>query len=113
MPTGLKVFTVAPDMQLLASAPTPGTYAIGSQVPWNVTVRNNGPHAATFARFAWQVPAHVSIVNLTTSRGSCSVSQTRLLACDLGVMQPAAVANIAMSIRGERERRRIRLATRQ
>lgn len=100
VPSGLKVFTVAPDIELLTSAPAAGNYAIGAEVPWSVTVRNNGPHAATFARFEWQVPANVSITNLTTSRGSCSVAPGRLLNCDLGVMQPASVANIALNIRG-------------
>lgn len=99
--TGLDVFTVSPDLQLLATAPSAGNFAIGTQIPWSVTVTNNGPFAATFSNFSWQLPANISIVNPTSTRGTCTVSASKLFTCDFGVMQPGQTATVNMTISGD------------
>lgn len=97
---GLRAFTVSPDIRLTSTAPTAGNYNVGTQLPWSVTVTNDGPHASTFSHFTWSLPSNVSVSNVSSSRGSCSVSQGRVLNCDLGVLQPAQTATIDMTITG-------------
>lgn len=97
--TGLHQYTVSPDMAILAQAPTPGTFPVGSQFPWQAQVRNNGPVAATFAGLRWQLGANTNVTSPTTSRGQCS-SSGQVLTCDFGVMQPGETADVAMTVRG-------------
>jgi photosystem II stability/assembly factor-like uncharacterized protein len=97
---GIESYTVSPDIRMEAMAPANGNVAIGSQFPWQFAVRNAGPHASTFTQASWQVPANVDVFNLKTSRGTCSVSGTRRLSCDFGVLPANQSATVTMNLGG-------------
>ena len=100
MYSGLQTYTVSPDVQIDAGPPANGALPIGTELPWQFIVRNAGPHASTFTQASWQVPANVDVLNLGTTRGNCSVSGSRRLNCDFGVLAVNQDATVTMTLRG-------------
>jgi photosystem II stability/assembly factor-like uncharacterized protein len=100
MASGLQTYTVSPDIRVVATAPTAGDFAIGTEIPWQFTVQNAGPHASTFTQASWQVPANVDVLNLASSRGTCTVSGTRRLSCEFGVLPVTGSVTVTMGLRG-------------
>ena len=97
---GIESFTVSPDIRMEASAPANGNVAVGSEIPWQFTVRNAGPHASTFTQASWQVPANVDLLNLAPSRGTCAVSGSHRLSCDFGVLPANQSVTVTLKLRG-------------
>jgi hypothetical protein len=100
MASGLQTYTVSPDIRVVAVAPAAGAVPIGTGLPWQFTVRNDGPHASTFTRASWQVPTNVDVLNLVSSRGTCAVSGSRQLSCDFGVLPANESATVTMTLHG-------------
>jgi hypothetical protein len=63
-------------------------------------VQNAGPFASTFTQVGWQVPANVDVLNLATSRGTCAVSASHRLSCDIGVLAENQPTTVTMTLRG-------------
>jgi len=100
MSSGMQTYTVSPDIYPSTAPPAFGVLPIGTELPWQFIVQNLGRHASTFTQASWQVPANVDVLNLATTRGTCSVSPTRRLSCDFGVVPGNQWATVTMTLRG-------------
>ena len=97
---GISAFTVSPDINIVAAPPAVGALPIGTELPWQFIVQNAGPFASTFTQVGWQVPANVDVLNLATSRGTCAVSASHRLSCDIGVLAENQLTTVTMTLRG-------------
>jgi large repetitive protein len=68
----------------------------GSDVSYNVTVRNDGPSTATGVRLADLVPPELTFVSATPSQGSCQAGS-----CELGRLRRGATAQIVVVARSD------------
>ena len=100
MASGVQTYTVTPDIYPVAAPPAVGPLPIGTELPWQFIVQNAGRHASTFTQASWQVPANVEILNLATTRGTCAVSVSHRLSCDIGVLSGNQFATVTMTLRG-------------
>jgi photosystem II stability/assembly factor-like uncharacterized protein len=97
---GISAFTVSPDINIIAAPPAVGALPIGTELPWQFIVQNAGPYASTFTQASWQVPANVDVLNVATSRGTCALSASHRLSCDIGVLAANQPATVTMTLRG-------------
>ena len=87
--------TVAPPVADLAVTKTgPATVVAGSPAVYTIDVVNNGPSTATTTTLTDVVPAGVSIVGGSSSRGSCNIAT---LTCALGDLPVGATATITVN----------------
>lgn len=70
----------AADLEVVSITPTPATFCVGTQVTYQVTVRNNGPSAVTNAPFVFNYPAELTGVTVTHT-----TSDTMLVASETNV----------------------------
>ena len=81
------------DIQITKTA-TPNPATLGHQVTWTMVVTNNGPNNATGVTVADPVPAGMTFVSVTTSRGTCSGGE--LVSCQLGDLAVGSSATITL-----------------
>jgi uncharacterized repeat protein (TIGR01451 family) len=91
-----------PPQLRVVKTPDGGTFTSGGQVRYNIVVRNvaiAGSASATHVRLTDQLPTNGGLTweTVTTTQGSCSISATSLLTCDLGDIAPGGAVTIRPS----------------
>jgi uncharacterized repeat protein (TIGR01451 family) len=83
----------------VTKSPKNGTFASGSQVSFSIIVGNPGDSAATNVQLNDQLPGNggLSFISVTTTQGTCTLSTTNFLHCDLGTIGPGASVTITVS----------------
>jgi uncharacterized repeat protein (TIGR01451 family) len=79
----------------LGDAPDP--VALGGDLTYTATVKNNGELQATGVTLTDALPAGASLVSVTASQGSCSGTTT--LVCSLGTMGGGASATVNITVK--------------
>ncbi len=72
----------------------PPTPLAGNDLTYTITVRNDGPAAATGVTVEDTLPAGVSFVSATASPGGCT--GTSVVTCDLGSLSPGSQATVTI-----------------
>ncbi len=81
------------DLQLAKSG-TPGTVTVGHNLTYTLTVRNNGPDAATGVTVTDTLPGGESLVSAAPSQGTCAATS-----CALGGLASGATATVTVVAR--------------
>jgi uncharacterized repeat protein (TIGR01451 family) len=88
--------TTAGDLSITKSdAPDP--VRVNQDLTYTLTVRNNGPDPVTAVQVSDTLPAGVTHVSTTTTRGTCSGTTT--VSCNLGTMPNGATDTITIVVR--------------
>jgi uncharacterized repeat protein (TIGR01451 family) len=69
----------------------------GAKLTYNITVRNNGPQAASGVVLTDSLPANIIFVQASTTKGSCQGTST--VTCSLGSLASGASANVKIVIK--------------
>ena len=77
---------------------SPEPVTAGNQIAYTLTVRNNGPNAATGVQVLDTLPAGVTFVSSNPSTGSCAFA-IPTLTCDLGTVANGATATVPVVVR--------------
>jgi uncharacterized repeat protein (TIGR01451 family) len=83
------------DLSITKTGPT--QIEQGTPFDYRLTVRNNGPSAATGVTVRDTLPSGVSVVSATTTQGYCDTN-THPVICSLGRMDNGAVATIIIRV---------------
>ncbi len=70
------------------------TVRAGDEVTYTITARNNGPSVANNVVVTDPLPAGVTLVSATSTKGTCSGTST--VTCDIGTLQAVAPDNTAV-----------------
>ncbi len=73
------------------------TVNVGETATYTVTVRNDGPQAATGIALTDDLPAGVSVLSITPSQGTCGTGDP--FTCALGTLASGASATVAVNVR--------------
>lgn len=65
---------------------------------YTIAVENLGPQTAYDTVLEDQIDVDLEVIAVSTSSGSCSVSPTNFLTCELGDLAPAAVVTVTVSV---------------
>lgn len=84
------------DLSLTGSA-MPSPVAIGQELTYTYTVRNNGPSLTNRIDFQDTLPANVTLVSASTSAGTCTAGTT--VTCALGGISDGAVVTVTIRVR--------------
>ena len=76
-------------------APDPVT--LGANLTYTITVRNNGPNAATGVTMTDTLPDDVTFVSAASTRGSCTQA-AGIVTCDLGVLADGVSARTTIVV---------------
>ncbi len=68
----------------------------GGGIGYTITIANQGPHPAEEIVLEDQLPVGVTLMNITTSQGSCT--GVTVITCDLGDLAKDATANIDVQV---------------
>ena len=83
------------DLQLTATdAPDP--VAAGANVTYTLTLRNNGPSAAAAVNVSDPLPAGLTLVSASSTKGTCAGTAT--VSCDLGTVSAGAANDVTITI---------------
>lgn len=95
--TGTLVFSASADLHLTKTGPA--NAVAGTAVTYTLTVRNDGPSAATAVVLTDVLPAGVSFTSVSTTLGTCTYGQptARTLRCNLGTMASGASATVTVN----------------
>ena len=88
--------TTAGDLSITKSD-SPDAVLINHDLTYTLTVRNNGPDPVTAVQVSDPLPAGVTHVSTTTTRGTCSGTAT--ISCSLGTMPNGATDTITIVAR--------------
>ena len=77
---------------------SPEPVTAGNQITYTLTVRNNGPSAATGVQVLDTLPAGVTFVSSNPSTGSCAFASPTLT-CDLGTVANGVTATVPVVVR--------------
>jgi len=92
---GRPCITVADVSVQKSAAPEPAE--VGATLTYTITVSNAGPEEASSVTLSDPLPAQVSFVSSTPSQGSCVYdAPTHTVDCDLGLLSPAASAQVTI-----------------
>ncbi|MRR17553.1 MAG: DUF11 domain-containing protein [Deltaproteobacteria bacterium] len=83
----------------VAMTDSPDPVIRGNNLTYTITATNNGPGATTTTTVTDVLPAGVTFVSATSSRGSCSGTST--VNCNLGAMASGASATITLVVKTE------------
>lgn len=94
---GFRVRIILTDLQITKRA-IPNCVKPGEEIRFQVTVRNNGPADATGVTVVDQRPIGLNLIDVTTSKGTCSGSGT--ITCNIGTLLAGETAtiNLRMSV---------------
>jgi uncharacterized repeat protein (TIGR01451 family) len=84
------------DLQLQMTA-SPAQVAVGQQLTYTITVKNNNATPATGLTVSDSLPAHTEIVSATASQGTCD--GTTDIFCQLGTLGPNQTASVQIVVR--------------
>ena len=101
MEPGIGFFTLRPLFADLAVTVTdaPDPVALGDNVTYTFTVRNQGPTWSSNTTFTDTVPTDMTFVSATPSQGSCA--GTTVVTCSLGTLQNGDVATVVIVARAD------------
>ncbi|MEH3052403.1 MAG: isopeptide-forming domain-containing fimbrial protein [Patulibacter minatonensis] len=85
----------AADLQLTKTV-SPATVNPGAAATWTITVRNNGPGAATGVQVVDTLPSGVTRGTVTSTTGSCGTGST--FTCTLNTLASGATATITVPV---------------
>ena len=77
------------------AAPNPAT--LGDTLEYRVSIRNNGPAEATNVLFEDRLPDGVTLLEVRSSQGTCTV--TNIISCSLGTLANGASARVGITVR--------------
>lgn len=100
IPAGACPFGGDPPQQVdlsVTKSDSPDPVAIGGQLTYTVTVRNNGPADATGVALTDNLSAGVSFVSATPSKGSCSQT-SGTVSCDIGSLANGEAATVEIKV---------------
>lgn len=91
--------TVAPGADLeVTQTDSPDPVLAGSEVTYEVKVRNSGPDSASNVELVDTLPTDVTFISAETSQGSCT-SSSGLVTCRLGSIGTSAGATVLIRVR--------------
>jgi uncharacterized repeat protein (TIGR01451 family) len=93
----LKIRPEIADLSLTKTDP-PGRTPTGRNLPYTVTVTNNGPNAASGVTVIDQLPPSVTFVSATPTQGTCGESG-EIVTCDLGTLGGGASSTINIVVK--------------
>ncbi len=83
------------DLQITA-ADAPDPVVVGGNVTYTLTLRNNGPSPAAGVTVSDTLPAGLTHVSTTTTKGTCSGTAT--VSCNLGTVNAGAANDVTVTI---------------
>jgi uncharacterized repeat protein (TIGR01451 family) len=92
--------TPAADLEITKAGPADGL--VGQQMTYTLTVRNNGPSAATGVTTVDSLPASVSYVSASASQGTCTLTGTTVR-CTLGSLASGATATATIRVNATKQ----------
>ena len=73
-----------------------GPFTAGANIPYTITVTNNGPAAAAAVSMTDVIPAGSTFVSANSTQGSCSGTTT--VVCSIGTLAAAGTATITLVV---------------
>ena len=99
--TGDYTCTPPPHLKVVKT-PDGGTFTQGGAVSFSIVVTNDGLGTATGVKLSDQLPTagglNWSGASITTGQGSCSISASSLLTCNIGTMNAGASVTVTVSL---------------
>ena len=84
----------------VTKADSPDPVKAGQNLTYTITVRNNGPDAATGVTLTDQLPRNAGYGSTSTTQGSCSLKPEKLeVACSLGTMPSGGVVTVTIVVK--------------
>ncbi len=96
-------YTCTPPPHLkVVKTPDGGTFTQGGAVSFKIVVTNDGLGTATGVKLSDQLPTagglNWSAATVTTGQGTCSISASSLLTCNIGTMNAGASVTVTVSL---------------
>ena len=80
----------------VTKADSPDPVGLGNQITYTITVRNDGPDAASAVEVSDTLPASVTFVSASPTQGTCSGTTT--VTCSLGDLANGATATVTIVV---------------
>jgi uncharacterized repeat protein (TIGR01451 family) len=93
--TGAAGFTSAPTVTI---APPPSANQVGRNMTYTFSVTNNGPYAATGVTLTDVLPANLSFVLATSTKGTVPIDTNGTLTADLGVLAVGETETVSLTV---------------
>jgi trimeric autotransporter adhesin len=71
---------------------------VGENLPYRITVTNNGPHQATKIKLENSLPKPISLISFSPSQGRCTASGNEKLTCELGALDKGAKLTLSVIV---------------
>lgn len=81
----------------VSTATNPPPILVGQTITYTLTVANNGPDGTTGAKLVDQLPAGVTFVSATSTKGRCSGTAT--VTCKIGTLARGGRATVTITVR--------------
>jgi uncharacterized repeat protein (TIGR01451 family) len=83
---------------------SPDPVKAGQNLTYTVTVRNNGPSAASGVTLTDQLPRNAGYGSASSTQGSCSLKPQKLeVACDLGAVPSGGVVTVTIVVKPQKK----------
>jgi uncharacterized repeat protein (TIGR01451 family) len=84
----------SPTADLAVTKTAPPSATDGTDIPYGIAVKNNGPATADSVTLTDTVPTHTTLQSVTPTAGVCSATTT--VTCNLGSIASGATVNVAL-----------------